>query len=178
MNPYRGLTFQIEGLKELEAALMQLSKATGKTVLRNALKKAAAPIAEAAKENVPVDEGRLKESISVNTRLVKSQQPGGFRDRTAVNVHVGADAKNGPHAHLVEFGTKPRFHKKSGKYVGMAPAQPFLRPAWDANKEKALKIFAEQVWHELVKVARRMANKAAKGTLGKRQVEALLGNRR
>lgn len=176
-------TFRIEGLAELDKMLSQLSKSMSRTVLRNALKKAGKPIADAATASVPVGKtGNLRRSIKISTKLKKSQYRYGRPSRVAVDVFVGSSA---PHAHLVEFGTgprrldSPRAVNLGGKVVmvehtGQMPARPFLRPAWDLNKEKAVKIFGEEVWKELTKAARRLRIRAERGTLGKRQVEALL----
>lgn len=167
--------FQIEGLKDLERMLEQLSKSMGKTVLRNALKKAGQPIADAATANVArIDTGALRDSMAVSTKLKRSQKAGGYRDRTAVNVFVGPEAKRAPHAHLVEFGTGPRFQKKTGRYTGQMPAAPFMRPAFDATKEKALDIFIKEAAAELLKSVKRLRKRAATGKLGAAQLRALM----
>jgi len=57
---------------------------------------------------------------------------------------AGVNRRKAPHSHLVEFGTDDRYHK-SGKYVGKMPMQPFLRPAWDANKERITKGIIEKL---------------------------------
>lgn len=177
--------FQMEGLKELEQMLDKLSKSMAKTVLRNALKKAGQPIAEAAKSMVPTGPtGNLRDSITVSTKLRRSQRPGGYRDRTAVNVYVGNDYTKGPHAHLVEFGTgmrklaRPRAIRLGEKVVlithtGQMPATPFMRPAFDATKKKALDIFVKEVAAQLLKAAARLKKRAATGKLGAAQMRAL-----
>jgi HK97 gp10 family phage protein len=177
--------FHVEGLKELEQMLDKLSKSMAKTVLRNALKKAGQPIADAAKSMAPVGPtGNLRESITVSTKLKKSQRPGGYRDRTAVNVYVGNDYTKGPHAHLVEFGTGPRVLDKpraatiGGNVVmithtGQMPAKPFMRPAFEAAKKKALDIFVKEVAAQLLKAVARLKKRAATGKLGAAQMRAL-----
>jgi len=176
-----GFSFQLTGLKELMDALEQLPTiAMKKGVIRNALKEAAKPIEEAAKSSVPVVTGNLRDSIGISTSLKPSQRKGRF-DRSSVTVYIGSSA---PHAHLVEFGTvervldEPRIVTIKGRTVkitttGFMPPNPFLRNAWDANKEKALKLLGQALWRQIAKSARRLAKKAARGTLTRRQIEGL-----
>lgn len=191
-----GKPFHVEGLKELEEMLGQLSKSMAKTVLRNALKKAGVPIQNTAVLLAPIDDGQLANSITVSARLKKSQRPGGYRDRTAVNVYVGPDAKKAPHAHLVEFGTAShivrsgvRGRKKSptdkavlsdgdvifGKEVvhpGSSP-RPFMRPAFDQMKEESLRLLVKEIAAELVKAVKRLRKRAETGKLGTAQLRSL-----
>jgi len=88
-------------------------------------------------------------------------------------------------SHLVEFGTvertleKPRKVQLGGHWVeikttGQMPARPFLRNAWDSMKYAALKIFTTEMRNELYNAARKLAQKAERGTLGKAQIRGLL----
>ncbi len=155
--------FKIHGLKETMAALEQLPTVSmKKTVVRNALKKAALPIKEAAQANaqtLPMRAERLAESIKVGTSLKKSQR--GRVDRSRVTVYVGSSH---PFSHLFEFGTAERF-TKSGAYRGFIPPMPFMRQAWDSNKKVALNRLREELWKALEKAAKMLAKKAQKGTL-------------
>ena len=186
----RGVTVKLEGFKELEAALMHLDKqATRKTVSRNALKKAGEPIKAAMESLAPVDDGVLKGSITISTKIkgevgkaaYSQAMRQGFDKASAVKAMRDARraAKGtappvimyvGPgerafHAHLVEFGTAP--HIVGGKFAGArhpgtAP-QPFARPAWDANKDAALRIVAEELRVQIDKAIARQAKRQAKG---------------
>lgn len=152
----------ILGGKELERALAQLPKATAKSVLRRALRKAAKPTVAAAESMVPVGPtGNLKASISINTRLKVSQR-GGSRSG-GVEIFIGASSPPDYHAHLVEFGT-----------VHMA-AQPFMRPAWDSTQQEVLASISAEVWASLAKSARTLARKAERGTLSRTAQRALAG---
>lgn len=172
MPAQAAFSYELEGLKELDTMLRQLPKAMGKTVLRKALKKAAIPIRDAAKEKVPRGPtGNLEESITIATRLTKSQRRGQIRQKDTVEVFVGSTA---PHAHLIEWGTVERFRKGSRGATGKMPAVPFLTRAWDATKKEAWNILKKELANELVKAAERLRKRAVKGTLGKRQVKELL----
>ena len=165
--------FELTGVKELMSLLDQLpTVAMQKGVVRNALKKAAKPTMEMAKQNLPRGKtGNLEKSIKVSTSLKGSQKKGKTIDRSTVEVYVGSTA---PHAHLIEFGTGPR-ETKNGAYRGQVSPTPFLRNAWDATKDAALRIFAKEMETELLKAAKRLASKAERGKLGKAQLRGLSG---
>ena len=180
MNGHGSFSFELKGVKELTRLLDQLpTVAMKKTVLRNALKKAGSPIAEAARANVPVVTGGLRDSIKVSPSLKPSQRKG--QDRSVVTVYVGSSS---PVAHLVEFGTverildEPRLVKLGDRWIritttGFVSPNPFLRRAWHAMKMPALGIFAAEMKNELYKSAGRLAKRAAAGKLTAAQVRGL-----
>src|SRR3546814_7978878 len=57
----------------LETTLRQIPKAMGRRAGLNALRQGGEPIAKMARAIAPVDEGNLRESIDVSTRLARSQ---------------------------------------------------------------------------------------------------------
>lgn len=147
---------KIDGLRELEAALAGLPRATGKNVLRRVLKTRAEPIAEAMRSMAPDDPetggNDLRSSIALSTRLSK-RQAGLHRkmfrnDKAAVEMFVGAGPL--PQAHLQEFGT-----------VHHGP-QPFARPAWDGGQSAMLDGIAKDLWAEIEKAAARLTRKKAR----------------
>lgn len=171
-------TIKIEGLRELDAALGQLPKATARNVLRRTLKKAGEPTAERARQLVPVNQGHLKRSITVSTKkpvghgagrqafaaamragATKAAAGAAARAANRTSADAFAEAFIGPgrypHAHMVEFGTEK-----------MAP-QPYLRPAWDATKMKVLDIIKSELGSEISKAAKRLARKAARRSGGR-----------
>ena len=150
-------TIRVSGLRELDKALSELPKATGKNVLRRVLRNVAAPIAEDMRSRAPDAPGSspnrdLRQSIGVSTKLSPNQRRlhrRAFRnDKASVEVFVGAGAL--PHPHLQEFGS-----------VNHGP-QPFARPAWDAHKHMALAKIKEELWSEIDKAAKRIARKQAR----------------
>ena len=162
--------FELHGLKEIMAAMEQLpTLSMKKAVVVKALKKSGEPIKRAAIENCPYDPRvtkgfeyakHLKETIKVSTGLKSSQRSGRF-DRSVVTVYVGSSS---PHAHLVEFGTGPRYDP-SGAFRGAMSPNPFFRGAWDSEKGNVLKIIGDELWKALEKAAKLLAKKSAKGTL-------------
>jgi HK97 gp10 family phage protein len=153
---------KVEGLSETLEALRQLPKATSRNVLRRALIKAASPIEQQAEQSAPVRTAKLKVSITAGTALSKRERTkqrrwegsvpvmtvAGWRSepKTAVYVFVGAGPL--PQARMQEYGT-----------VNHGP-QPYMRPAWDANKMKALTTIKADIWHEIDKARARLARKA------------------
>jgi hypothetical protein len=151
-------SFKVEGFRDLEKALAQLKRGTSKGVTRRVMKKVLQPVAHDASAS-PFD-------VSVTSRLTRHQARGARKDRgqSILTLYVGPfddDGKGAPHAHLIEFGTAPRYHK-SGKYVGAVMADPFMRPAWDAHKPKMLDQLGKLLWIEIEKTLERNARRAAK----------------
>ncbi|UWQ29913.1 hypothetical protein [Leisingera sp. M523] len=149
---------KIEGSGDIERALVELARGTAKGVMRRAMKKSLQPVKRDA-ENSSFE-------IAITSKLSPRQRGEARRDRsrTKVSLYVGpveSDGSHAPHAHLIEFGTGPRRHE-SGKYVGAVMADPFMRPAWDANRERMLQILRKEVWAEIEKAVERAARKAAK----------------
>ncbi len=156
------VTVKVEGLRELERALLELPKATARSVVRQALLDAAEPIAADAKASAPVASGELRSSIIKGTKLSRRQKavhrrwigstpvktPAGWRSAPAKAVYVFAGAGTNPQAHLQEFGTADQ------------PPQAFMRPAWDANKESALAIVAKRIAERIEAARVRLARKA------------------
>src|SRR5438046_2664884 len=126
---------KFEGGKELERALAELPKATGKNVVTRTLNKAANPIDDKASSLAPVLSGALERSVVTGKKLTRSQGRGsdrfvpglGFRSESKnyVEIHVGTAQ---PRGMFMEFGTF-KDHP-----------QPFLGPAWDQEKLHALEI--------------------------------------
>lgn len=142
----------IRGGRELAEFLQQLPVKVEKNIMRAALRAGAAVIREEAKANVPVDSGMLKRSLKVTTNTK--------RGRVTAKLKVGG--KLAPHAHLVEFGTKP--HKIKPKRAGGltvagnvvaevdhpgAKPHPFMRPAFDSKSTDAVSAVAGKVRERL-----------------------------
>lgn len=138
---------KLEGARELDEALKTLPKATGKNALKRALVRAAEPIAAAAAAMAPRLTGELKASIKVGTVLSSNQRR---QHEKQGDVEVFAGAGPLPQAHLVEFGT-----------AHSAP-EPFMRPAWDGGKMRALQSIKSDLAEEIEKARQRLARKAAR----------------
>lgn len=170
------MTVRVDGLRELDAALGELPKATARRVLLRTLSKAGKPIAERAAELAPDDPQTgspdLRTSIIVSAKL---KNPVGAAEFAAVMKAGGSRAEAGRamaaarkaqpggsfammfvgpsarqfHAHMQEFGT-----------VHHGP-QPFMRPAWDEKAQAALEVIKTTLGDEIEKTAARIAKRAA-----------------
>lgn len=169
------VSFQVSGQKELARLFEQLPKSLTDGVLRQTASKAVKPVAEVARNMVPKDESDLAESITVSTRLSKRQKRM-FSRKGDVVVHAGPSQPRGSHGILVEFGTGARYHKATGRYVGVMPARPFMRPAWDANASQVLHIMRTEIWGVLVKAVRRLRKRAEAGKLSGSQLRHFRGS--
>ncbi len=151
------VTVRVDWLRDLERALSELPKSTGKAVLRRTLIKAGTPMAAMMASLAPDDPqtgGKdLKSSIAVGTKLSKRQASMHRKmfknDKASAEVFVGPGPD--PAAWNQEFGN-----------VNHGP-QSFARPAWDAKQGEALDIIRTEMWTEIEKAAKRLAKKAAKG---------------
>lgn len=151
--------FKVSGFREMEKALAKLPAGTAKGLTRRTLKKVLKPVAESADASMF--------QIGITSALIPEQRRGARADfaRSVVSMYVGPvddDGQGAPHAHLIEMGTGPRYHR-NGKFVGAVMADPFMRPAWDAHKGKMLDRLGQEIWLQIEKSLARAAAKAARG---------------
>lgn len=159
------ISLEMQGLKDVEKALHALGQdRLIKNTNRRALRIAAMPAEETARRLAPggpYSTGRMKSKVKVSTTLARRQRRGGkYKDnKNTAWVFIGA-APRGPGV-LTEFGTGPRF-TKSGAFRGAAPAQPFMRPAWEMHKHKILRDYSREIWLQIEKSTKRLARRQAK----------------
>lgn len=151
----------VEGLKELDKALSEMKTAAAKGVVRRTLLKALEPMREAAAGMAPDDPATgppdLHRSIAVADKVKVGRRPVingfGFKDGM-VTVFMGPTRDGYPQAIMQEFGTVKQ------------PAQPYMRPAWDAGHGRLLDDVKTGMATEIKKTADRAARKAAKKLAG------------
>jgi len=147
------MMMKVDGLRELDAALGQFTKATAKGVLRRVGRDALEPMADAARSLAPDDpetpDPDLESSITIGTRLNKRQASMAKRDegKAFVTVYMGT---NDPAGVQQEFGNENH------------GPQPFMRPAFDQHAQGTIKLVAEGLGDEITKTAKRVAARAAK----------------
>jgi len=129
--------FQIEGLKELEQKLIDLGRKDAQKVMKRALRKAAGPVAAAAKSLAPVRTGALQRSIKIRA---------GKSGKGRVSIIVGTAKKwfTGAffYAAFQEF-THYIGSRKLGNKRHVYQGLHFMERAFDSTKGQALAI-AEQ----------------------------------
>lgn len=143
---------KIEGLEQLVKNLRQLPKELQGKPLQQAVGRASRVVRDEAKKRAPQgsyanrsenapEPGRLHENIVSAKR--KSQGGADMEYLVMVRTRGKKDSrKNAWYWHFLEFGTSKQ------------PAQPFLRPAFEAKKSEALQ--------EMVKYLRKGIERAAK----------------
>jgi len=159
------MTVKIEGLAELDKILKQLpAKIEGK-IVRGGLNAASRVIRDAAKSKAPVDDGDLRKSIRVSSKI--------DRRRGKITSKVTAGNKEVFYAHFIEYGTASYYTGtgdsvrtsynikgplktsfgvfESVKHPGIRP-QPFMRPAFDQNVDKAVIAFRQEIVKRLKKL--------------------------
>lgn len=174
----KAVRVKVEGLKELDAALGELSKGAAKGALRRALIKAAEPMRAAAERNAPKLTGDLQSSIIVTSKIdnragkaeyaavmrgggTKAQAVGALRDaRRAKGIGESfAEAYLGP-----AKGAKRRAIKAVVQEFGSRKqaAQPYLRPAFDGEAKNVINGIKSELSTEIEKSVRRARARAAK----------------
>lgn len=144
----------IVGGRALDAALKTLPAKIERNILRSALRAGGNVFKKDMQANVPVEEGELRASVRTTTRSKKGM----------VYAAVKVGGKRAPHAHLVEFGTKPhqiKAKKGGGLTVGGgvvfsvdhpgAKPHPFARPSFDAKPPAAIQAVGQKIRERLTK---------------------------
>jgi len=119
------VSFEIKGLKELNRELKQLPEDFRTKALNTAVRNMANVIKDQAVENAPKASGFLASSIKTKIAPKKS------RFSKYISRYIVRPSKNAYYAHMIEDGTVKQ------------PAQPFMRPAFMAKKEAAVRKFRE-----------------------------------
>jgi HK97 gp10 family phage protein len=135
---------EVEGLAELGEALEKMPYTFAQRIQRAALHAAGDVMAAEVEARAPVAaEASHPES-----------EPGELRNSIGVVVHLGKDldeskAQIGPLYEKDKYNDKPRTHSPGvyGKFVEYGTskmrAQPFMRPAYQAAKQRALEAYAK-----------------------------------
>ena len=141
-----GITITVLGVKELQVQIDRLARALGAAAVEPVLLDGANIVANAARVKARYDSERtegihLRDAIvakTLKTRILNEPRP----------AIAAVDRKKAPHAYMVEHGTGERIGKRGkyrGRRFGRMPAQPFMRPAWNENKERVLQGIARDL---------------------------------
>jgi hypothetical protein len=180
------MTMRVEGLRDLDAALADLSKGAGRGALRRAGVRGLQPMAELARSLAPVDEGELRDSISVSakasgTKVGKAEFAAAMRAGLGREAAVAAmrDARRAAKAEgapaFVELFMGPAQAKTKADAIkrivmefGSARHQPrsYMRPAWDQGRGPLLQrvqlTLAEEIRAAVARAERKAARMAAR----------------
>ena len=131
---------RVTGLRELRAAMVALEKQGVGFIRRHGELAAAELIAQEARRLVPIDTGKLHNSIRV-------EEFQGESGRDEVAVVAGGESIGAGYAGFVEFGTV------------RTPAQPFLRPAVAATIDQQLPVMVQAMRRPFREMIRAFANR-------------------
>lgn len=158
------MTEAIGGLEELQRALasLELEAKEGKKVIRASWRKAANTLRDAARSKAPVLSGQLKRKI---VTLSPRGEPGTFKHQVRSTVRAKPAKKNPqgfPYGGVVERGhgfpgTRARQNKKAKQEefgTSQVAARPYMRPAWNENKQAVLDRFKEELASRIAQIAR------------------------
>lgn len=163
-------TVKIQGLKGLDKALGEFTKATARNIATRSLMKAAEPMAEAARQKAPEMSGDLKRSIKVTkvkppghaskAAFAEVMKAGGTRAQAAAAQR--AYNRENPGAFAEVFVAPDRLAQAWPQEIGTVnhPPRPYMRPAFEETKEEALGILATEMAAEISRAADRARRKA------------------
>ena len=153
------LSFRIDGLRELDAALRELHSKIAAKWVNAALLAGVKPIRDSARGAVAIKTGALQKSIRITRGKAKDDNR---RDYYVIAGKRQAGGGGTFYAHFVERGTKPHdiFSSKGkmmffgGSYAFHvkhpgATAKPFLEPAYLQQHAAAVEAFARSLRNKL-----------------------------
>jgi HK97 gp10 family phage protein len=145
------------GRDKFAANVRRIVEKVESTAIDNVLKEAIEPMRRETRanaralrdvENVAPKGGHLDQGIAVRKLKTLGRGERGWR--------LGFIRRARFIAHLVEFGTEPHDQPQRGvKHPGSRP-KPFFRPAFEANKQKALDIVKARSWVEIREAIKRV----------------------
>jgi hypothetical protein len=141
------MSVKIEGMAELLNALESMGQEVDQKAVAALTNEEAQKIVYVARSYMPEDSGLAKMSV----KIVGTKTNKGF---TGTLAGIDWHSEHGYLAHILEFGTAPRF-TKDGKYTGQIAPRGFMRRAFDSNKNAA----SEAITSGMVKIIRDLAKK-------------------
>lgn len=167
-------SIKVEGLKELEDALLELPKSVQGNVLKRAAVVPAADFADHASRLAPKDKGKLTREIKVSrpkiinagtAAFAAALKEGATRAEAAAAARAANKAAGGTgRSVIVSVGpTKAAFYGQFQEFgTAHHAAKPFMRPTWDALKNSMLDSIKDALGTEIAKAAARAAKRAAR----------------
>ncbi len=150
---------KVSGASAVNRAFRQLQ--SGLTVpINEASRKALQPMLKSAKANLKAN-GSVESGELLSLLVI--QQDKSARKNKSVHV-IGPSSKSPGYraAHLVELGTAPHFQPELNRMHPGAAAKPFLRPAFEDNKDEAVRRFGASIGPAIEKRAARLAKRRSK----------------
>jgi len=147
-------TKNLIGFAEMAKRLRDLGPKVGRKHLRAATSKGAAVIKKKARELAPVDTGEMRKDIQQKREKTAGDHIASF----SVYTRSGKRSRLSGKARNVD---KDSFYWKFQEFgTAKMPAQPFMRPAFESEKENAV----DEIGAELDKRIQKEAADAARGS--------------
>lgn len=138
------VSVKVDGLRELGERMKGLKEDVNNRIARAATAAGAVVIRNAAQQKVPVDTGNLKKNIIVK-RLPKGESS--LTSEHIVTVRQGKLTKK-----QKDKGLQDAYYGKFVEYgTAKMPARPYMRPAFDQNKENAVQAIKDRIEKRLNK---------------------------
>ena len=140
-------TKNLSGFRELAAALKELPQRVARKHLRGSTSKGARVIRNEARSLAPKDTGEMAKDIMIKRERSEGDHVASFSVfvRTGKKSRLAGRArdvdKDSYYWRFLEFGT------------AKMPAQPFMRPAFEAKKEEAVDAIGEELDRRIQKEA-------------------------
>lgn len=132
----------VKGIKELEKEIGRMKELV-MAELEKGTQDAARIVAAAVVSATPHQS--FKDAVATKPLPRKTNYP--------ATTLVGLVHARAPHAHLVEFGTGPRY-LSNGKHVGSMPANPFFRWSVDASRNAVREVIKQSAANALKKAGK------------------------
>ncbi len=144
---FKFLDIKIAGFEDLNKNLKKLNEKVQTRITKAALKKGANVILAAAKQNTPSDSGANHMNLKVKAiRKKRSSTNIGFAIQTGTREELGIKGK-GYYPFSLEYGTKD------------TEAQPYLRPALEDNREKAIQVIGKALEKSIARQVKKNAKR-------------------
>lgn len=142
----RGMRGVDNALRDLVRGMQTPVGAASRHALRPVLRDARRNL----KRNDSVVSGEMQRSLTIRKdRQAPKMKP-------VYKVGPRRDSKRVRTVHLVEFGTAPHWQPKRNRWHPGARAKPFMRPAFDGNRDAAIQRYAAKLEPEIQKAARKV----------------------
>jgi len=135
------ITIRTDQIKILEDFFQSLGTTDQRKIFTAGFKKAAKPLLDAMKANVPVKTGSLRKSL------------GSAMESGTISILVGArtfGAHKGYHGHLVEHGTNNRFRKNGGA-TGKVQGTHFVDKSFYDTEKQVYGAITDEWYNEIDK---------------------------
>lgn len=121
--------------KQLERRLDRIGNLAAGKAIRKAMRKAWRPVLDTAKAIVPYETGALHDELKLKA-LRRSRTRAGIEVATPERANLGIDSDDpGYYPAILEYGST-----RTGQI-----AYPYLRPAFDQNRQSSLRIFETEL---------------------------------